>query len=163
MHALYAHSTWAGLHRGDCVLVIVVLGWKPLEDVRKSRLRSVTKHHCCSANGFSWGKNPATKKKKIPSLHCTATSTPPPQPHTVTHTSHTNTVPTYPVTVHPKEMSLSPEDLANQPFLLNWGGMKAVSCSSQLTADILWKWPCFFPPPFDSVYRIVDVWTTSAS
>lgn len=63
MHVVYVLYTWASLQRSDCVLVIVVLGWKPLEDVRKSRLRSVTKHHCSSAKGFCWEKNPATKKK----------------------------------------------------------------------------------------------------
>lgn len=65
MHVVHVWYLWASLHRSDCVLLIVGLQQRPLEDVRESRLRSVTEHHCRL-------KNTATKKKKSPSVHCLA-------------------------------------------------------------------------------------------
>lgn len=119
----------------DCVLVIVALERSPLEDVRESRLRSVTEHHCHSAKGFNW-KSLATKKKNR--LQWTAF---PPFPST-SHTQHWVYTSCY--NSSPPDQSLSPESPVSQLFLLNWREMKVVSSSSQLIANILWKWPCFF-------------------
>lgn len=37
-----------------CVLEVSVLEWRPLEDARERRLRSVIRQHCHSANCFNW-------------------------------------------------------------------------------------------------------------
>lgn len=97
----------------------------------------------------STGK-PCNKEGKKKRLWCTAPWTPSPQlAHKHTHS----------VTTRSPDHFLSPVSPTHRPFLLSWRGMKVASESSQLIADILWKWPCFFPsttlsPHAAVVYRI---------
>lgn len=91
------------LHRSGCVLVIVALERRPPEDVRESRLRSVTEHHCHTAKGFNW-KAPQQRKK----MSCALPLEPlPPSSYTYTHT--------HPVTTCPPDHSVSREP--NEPTL----------------------------------------------
>lgn len=91
MHVVHVKYPWASLHRSGCVLVIVALQWRPPEDVRESRLRRVTKHHCHSAKGFNW--KALQQRKRSSSVHCLAPLNPFPPPHTHTYTLSYNSPP----------------------------------------------------------------------
>lgn len=52
MYAVNVQYVWASVRRSDCVFVIVVLEWRPLENVRERQLINVTEHHCHSAEGL---------------------------------------------------------------------------------------------------------------
>lgn len=128
-YVVYAQYLLVSLHRSGCVLEIVAPERRPPEDVRESRLRGVTEHHCHSAKGFNW-KALQPKKKKKSSLHCSLNPFP---QSSLTHThTHCYNWPARP---------LSPWSPRSQTFLLNEGGMKVVSQRPRLIADILWKWP----------------------
>lgn len=103
---------------------LLCLEWNWLEDVRKSRLRSVTKHPVTQPRA-SAGK-PCNKEKS--SLHCL-----------LKHPQHTHAPPQFnsKTTLCPLEVSW------NDPFLLELKRDESVSGCSQLIGGIFWKWPRF--------------------
>lgn len=103
------------LYWSCCVLVISVLEWSPLEDARESRLRSVIKQHCHSANFCFKRKAPHQRKKKYTSSRAQALAT------TSDHIFFSRR-------------------RAAQFLVLTWRGTRILS----LIDDLIWNWPWQF-------------------